>query len=321
MKSHLIIKLFILFRTQLFSVSIWSLTLHTDLHDAASLLSRQVSKLAFLPLSHTSALDIYVSTLQPSSSSPSQALHATLLSLQSTIQAILTALSRPPQLAAQIAAARRAAERAYRSLMSSSSASAVAAGGQGSSPSSSSGGSRWPLAGLGLGLGLLDDTRQRITEERVERARRTAADADALARELRYTQQTVAGELAGWQDLHGRLARRALREYARAMLVQERERLVGLRRAARRFGALDLGGGGGGGQRLDSGDVGTSGSGSTANGKGVVAVADSRKAPPAAPVTTTATAVATDGDGGTQAASGSGNGNGNGNYGKLPGLS
>ena len=177
------------------------------------------------------------------------------------------------------------------------------------------------MAGLGLGLGLLDDTRQRITEERVERARRTAADADALARELRYTQQTVAGELAGWQDLHGRLARRALREYARAMLVQERERLVGLRRAARRFGALDLGGGGGGGQRLDSGDVGTSGSGSTANGKGVVAVADSRKAPPAAPVTTTATAVATDGDGGTQAASGSGNGNGNGNHGKFPGLS
>ena len=106
------------------------------------------------------------------------------------------------------------------------------------------------------------------------------------------------------------------------MLVQERERLAGLRRAARRFGALDLGGGGvairgrGGGERVDNDDVGTPGPSSTANGKSVV-VADSRKAPPAAPVTTTTNAVATDGDGGTQVASGSGSGN-NSNFPGLP---
>ena len=281
-----------------------------DLHDAANLLSRQVSKLAFLPLSHITALEMYASTMQPPSSSPPQALHATLLSLQSTIQAILSALSRPPQLAAQIGAARRAAERAYRALVSSSSSNSASSA-QGSS-------ARWPLGGLGLGmgLGLLDETRQRIHGERADRARRTAEEADTLARELRYTQQTVAAELAGWQDLHDRLGRAALREHARAMLVLERERLAGLRRAARQFrnagpdgGAAGvrfaMGGGPeayGGGGAVDRG-AGSStvlnsnpGPSSNANGKRVAE--SSRKAAPAAPVTTTTTATAV-GDGDT----------------------
>ena len=220
-----------------------------------------------------------------------------MLSLQSAIQAILSALSRPPQLAAQIAAARRAAERAYRALVSSSSGSA-------SSTAQGSSSARWPLGGLGLGmgLGLLDETRQRIHGERADRARRTAEEADALARELRYTQQTVAAELAGWQDLHGRLARAALREHARAMLVLERERLAGLRRAARQFRAADpramgsgiVAGGGpeawGAGAAVAPGGSTVANSSSSSNGK---RVADSsRKAAPAAPVTTTANAVA-----------------------------
>lgn len=109
--------------------------------------------------------------------------------------------------------ARRAADRGYRALTQST---------------------RWPL-------GLLDDTRQRMNEDRADRARRAAEDADALAKELRYTQQVVAAELAGWQDLHERLGRRAIREYARGMLVLERERLAGLRRAGRRLRADDCG--------------------------------------------------------------------------------
>ena len=51
--------------------------------------------------------------------------------------------------------------------------------------------------------------------------------------ELRYTQQTVAGELAGWQDLHRKMARRAIRCLASRMVVREKDRLEGMRRALR----------------------------------------------------------------------------------------
>lgn len=211
----------------------------TDLYDAATLLSRGVSKLAFLPISHAAALSTYASSLlTPSSSSPPHALHASLLSLQSTIQAVLAALGRPPQLAAQAAAARRAADRGRRALAQST---------------------RWPL-------GLLDDTRQRLNEDRADRARRAADDADAIAKELRYTQQVVAAELAGWQDLHERLGRRALREYARGMLVLERERLAGLRRAGRMLFRRGDGGGWSQGQGQGQGAAGGQYQGQ--NGKG-----------------------------------------------------
>ncbi|KAL2270170.1 hypothetical protein VTJ83DRAFT_2354 [Remersonia thermophila] len=63
--------------------------------------------------------------------------------------------------------------------------------------------------------------------------RKHSSEADRLARELRYAQQTVAGELAGWREMHERMGRRAIRELARGMVIAERERLQGLRRALR----------------------------------------------------------------------------------------
>lgn len=52
--------------------------------------------------------------------------------------------------------------------------------------------------------------------------------------ELRYTQQTIAGELAGWQELHAKLGKRAIRALAERMVVREKDRLEGMRRAVRR---------------------------------------------------------------------------------------
>ncbi len=86
---------------------------------------------------------------------------------------------------------------------------------------------RWPL-------GLLDDARQRLNVEREERARQSQLEGENLSKELRYTQQTVAGELAGWQDMHERIGRRAIRELAKGMLVKERTRLEGMLRALRK---------------------------------------------------------------------------------------
>ncbi|KAJ3579534.1 hypothetical protein NPX13_g1031 [Xylaria arbuscula] len=177
-----------------------------DLYDAASLMSRIVSTLAFLPSTHITAVETYIKTLAPPATNPTQMFHAAILALQSTIQAMLTALSRPPHLIAQISLARKAIERNYSSVSRST---------------------RWPL-------GLLDETRQRMNEEKEERARRTQVELDELSKELRYTQQTVASELAGWQDMHERMGRQAIKEFARSMLLIERERLQGIKRALRK---------------------------------------------------------------------------------------
>lgn len=161
----------------------------------------------FLPKTHITAFETYVRALAPTTVNPYSTLHSTLLALQSTIDAILSALARPPRLINQINVSRRTVERNYTSLSRST---------------------RWPL-------GLLDDTRQRLNEEREERMRAGQAEVNNLSRELRYTQQTVAMELAGWQDMHERMGRRAVRELARGMVVLEKMRLEGMKRALRKL--------------------------------------------------------------------------------------
>ncbi|KAK1755305.1 hypothetical protein QBC47DRAFT_213822 [Echria macrotheca] len=177
-----------------------------DLHEASQILSKVIGTLAFLPRSHVTAFETYVRSLQPLQSSPHANFFAAFLALYANVEAILKALARPPQTIAKINAIRREAERNYSSLNRSS---------------------RWPL-------GLLDDTRQRMNEEREEKARRNERDAEMLCKELRYTQQTVAGELAGWRDMHERLGRKAIKDLARGMVTMEKMRLDGMRRALRK---------------------------------------------------------------------------------------
>lgn len=178
-----------------------------DLYEAASLLNRQVAGLDFLSPGHIAAFESYVRTLLPMQSAPSVVFHTAFLALQSTIAAMLSALARPPQLVSQITSSRKAIERSYQTLSRST---------------------RWPL-------GLLDETRQRMNEEREEKTREKQREVNELCRELRYTQQVVAGELAGWQEMHEKMGRRAIREFARGMVVLERGRLDGMRRALRRM--------------------------------------------------------------------------------------
>ncbi|KAF4122349.1 Vacuolar sorting protein 9 (VPS9) domain [Geosmithia morbida] len=177
-----------------------------DMYDSSVLLHRAVTTLPFLPNRYVDAFETYVRALTPTQSSPEMTLHTSLLGVQSTVQGLLSALSRPLTLVGQIQSARREAER---------------------SQSSTSRSSRWPL-------GLLDDTRQRMQDEKEKRARRIGEEAGYYARELRYTQQTVASELAGWQDMHDRMGRRLIADYARGMLVQERNKLDGMMRALRK---------------------------------------------------------------------------------------
>lgn len=188
----------------------------SDLYDSSVLLHRAVSTLPFLPPAHLTALETYVRALSPTTASPYAIFHSSFLALQSTIDAILTALTRPPRLINQINHAKKTVDKNFSSISRST---------------------RWPL-------GLLDDTRQRLNEEREGRARAGQAEVDNLSRELRYTQQTVAMELAGWQDMHERMGRRAIRELARGMVVVEKMRLEGMRRALRKLKEVHANGAG-----------------------------------------------------------------------------
>lgn len=178
----------------------------SDLHESSQLLAKGLSTLAFLPPAYLAGFDVYVRSLVPSQTPPSATFFATFLALYGNVEAILKALARPPQLIGKIVAMRREVERSYSSVHRSS---------------------RWPL-------GLLDDTRQRLNEEREEKARRSREEAENLSKELRHTQQTVAAELAGWREMHERVGRRAVRELAGGMLVAERVRLAGMQRALRK---------------------------------------------------------------------------------------
>ncbi|KAG9253490.1 uncharacterized protein F5Z01DRAFT_657325 [Emericellopsis atlantica] len=177
-----------------------------DMYDASVLLHRAVSTLKFLPRTHMDAFESYVRALTPTQKNPQVILHTSLLGVQSTVQGLLSALSRPTTLISQIQAAKREAERNYSAAVRPS---------------------RWPL-------GLLDDTRQRMQDEKEERAKASRQEASYLSRELRYTQQTVASELAGWQSMHDQMGKRLIRDYVRGMVVQERNQLDGLMRALRK---------------------------------------------------------------------------------------
>ncbi|POR32042.1 Uncharacterized protein TPAR_07744 [Tolypocladium paradoxum] len=200
----------------------------SDLFDAMVLLHRQVAAVEYIPGSHVGALEAYVRAMAPTQSSPQATLHTTLLAVQSTVQAMLSSLSRPATLIGQITAAKREADRNENSVGRSS---------------------RWPL-------GLLDETRQRLQDGKEQRARKSRQEAEHLSRELRYTQQTVAAELAGWQDMHEKMGRRAIREFARGMVVQERMRLDGMTRALRRVAAPETGTGADTGRRSGWGQAG-----------------------------------------------------------------
>ncbi|CAI4211907.1 unnamed protein product [Parascedosporium putredinis] len=175
----------------------------TDLYDATKLWRRAVNTLEFLPQPYKLAIDIYTQSLEPRQNNPHDTLHATLQAQQGTILALLSALARPPALVAQIRVAQKTLERTM-------SAAASAARTASSSSSSTGGGSKSPwAAAIGLG-GLLEDPRkqQRQGAEREEKVRRAREEVDDLGRELRYGQQVVAGELAGWQDMRAGMGRR-----------------------------------------------------------------------------------------------------------------
>ncbi|KAF2813391.1 uncharacterized protein BDZ99DRAFT_496396 [Mytilinidion resinicola] len=183
-------------------------TASTDLTDAASISSQAVQSLIFLPQEHLKAFEKYTKTLLQSDASPMTSFYYNMLAISSTTTAVLTALNRPSTLISQMSTTQKAIDRHSLSFRRSD---------------------RWPL-------GLLDDARHRIQRDAAEKMDKSLNELDGLGRELRYTQQVVAGELAAWQEQRVAMGRKACRELALKMVVTERARLESMRRALRGLG-------------------------------------------------------------------------------------
>ncbi len=125
--------------------------------------------------------------------------------ISSTILAILSSLARPHSLINSFVSIQKAVDRHDSSLRRSD---------------------RWPL-------GLLDETRKGIHADAQDKSEKSREELRTVGCELTYTQQTVAGELAGWQELHVKLGKRAIRAFAERMVVREKDRLECMKRAVR----------------------------------------------------------------------------------------
>lgn len=182
---------------------------YLDLAIAVDLCTRTLSTFQFLPDTHMTAFARYSNSTRAQECDPYKYFHQDLQAISSTTTAILSSISRPYSLIASLFNIQKAIDRHTSSLRRSD---------------------RWPL-------GLLDETRRGIHAEAQERAEKSKEELRTISCELRYTQQVVAGELAGWQDLHAKMGKRAIRTLAERMIIREKDRLQGMRRALRNCAA------------------------------------------------------------------------------------
>jgi hypothetical protein len=180
----------------------------TDLNDAAKIANNAIHTLHFLPEKHLKAFERYIKTLSHSDASPMTGFYYSMHAISSTITAILASLSRPSTLITSMSATQKAIDRHNLSVRRSD---------------------RWPL-------GLLDDARSRVQRDAQEKMDRSKLELADLGRELRYTQQVVAGELASWQENRVEMGRRGLKDLAKKMVVVEKARLESMKRAVRELG-------------------------------------------------------------------------------------
>lgn len=179
-----------------------------DLSEAASLASAKLHTLMFLPSAHSRAYERYTKTLIPTEASPLHGFYYSLHSMLTSGSALQSALDRPSYLIGSMNSASHTIAKSRAALSRSN---------------------RWTpnLAGL------FEDAKAKTEEDARLKTEKASRELESLGCELRYTQQTVASELAGWQEEHVRAGRAMCRRLAKEMVVRERARLEGMRRALR----------------------------------------------------------------------------------------
>ncbi|KAM0723042.1 hypothetical protein Q7P37_001241 [Cladosporium fusiforme] len=186
-----------------------------DLAESAHLASNAISTLVFLPQPHLTAFERYARTLTVSEANPMTNFYYTLHSIHSTSTAIQNALDRPATLIGSMEQSQRTIARTHNSLSRAN---------------------RWTP-----NFGMFEDTKKAAAQDAWSRADKARRELETLGCELRYTQQTVASELASWQEEHVKVGRDMLRRLAKETLVREKARLGGLKRALREVQKMDVG--------------------------------------------------------------------------------
>lgn len=186
----------------------------SDLADSLILASHVLSTLAppstSLPKKYTEAFARLAALMHDEApSSPLVTYVSALASFHSTIAAMQSVLARPSSLVNQIRSAQRALERHHAALLSNSA----------------------PRKGpFNINLPGMEESRQKAMRDTERQVLDAEVEIETKGKELRYTQEVVLGELAGWTSWRERWGRNEIRRFAGATLVREKERLRNMQR-------------------------------------------------------------------------------------------
>ncbi|KAJ9606767.1 hypothetical protein H2200_008776 [Cladophialophora chaetospira] len=148
-------------------------------------------------------------------SSPLQNYICSLQSFQSTIVAVQSALLKPSAMIEKITTLQKSIEKDRSNLANNS----------------------IPRKGLLKNVNLpfpgTEESRLKAIKDTEKKVKERSEDVARLGRELRYTNEVVVGELAGWNDWREGWGREEMRRVVRLMVVREKERLRGMNRALR----------------------------------------------------------------------------------------
>lgn len=148
---------------------------------------------------------------EPASSPLANYVHS-LSSFQSTIVAVQSALLRPSSLIDKIIIAQRAMERNKSNLINNST----------------------PRKGImNINFPGTEENRIKSIKDTEKKILQANLEVERLGKELRYTQEIVVGELAGWTTWREEWGKEEVKRLARNMVVKEKERLKCMQRALR----------------------------------------------------------------------------------------
>ncbi|KAE8135490.1 hypothetical protein BDV38DRAFT_252433 [Aspergillus pseudotamarii] len=188
----------------------------SDIADALGLCSSAISTLKeptnALPQSHVDAFCRYAAHLSTSSSDSSPLLQFlnNVTSIDNTTSAILDSLSRPINVISTLTSTSRSLSRSRSSLVSSS----------------------LPRK-FNLNFPGLEESRQKSVRDLENKIQESETQIARLSREITWNKDVVVSELAGWTTWREKVGRDAIRAFAKATLVREKERGKRLERCLR----------------------------------------------------------------------------------------
>ena len=189
-----------------------------DLYTAMDITIGPLKTFSDIPAQHIAAFSRYVKANLPAASDPFAALQISLMSINSTILSILSSLSRPHALIDTLLTSQKALERHTLTVRRAKSNRLTER-------------SVWASA-LPIGS-LLEDNRQHQAKEAQEKLQKAREEVYQTGCDLSYTYQTVASELSSWHEQHQKLVGQTVRQFARNMVIKEKNRLSAMEQALR----------------------------------------------------------------------------------------